>query len=202
MHWLLVKVIRDRPGILNEVTTTLLKRGINIRNIIGNSYAFMLNMEDSINGVIHDLNTIRDIEVLGILDAPIIPLAFSQRQFISALKAVLQQIGAKEVERTLYRLGYEYAKSVVTEMPMGDPATTVKTYLYTATAYNRLVFRDLRISRGEVRIEFMAPFDEELNLCFTEGYIHGLINTAFSRLYTITMSRQGNTYIATAKPLY
>ena len=201
MHWLLVKVIRDRPGILNEITASLLNQGINIRNVIGNSYALMLNIEDNITGLTHNLNIIKDIETLGILDSPIIPLAFSQRQFLSALKVILQQVGAREVERMLYRLGYEYAKSVVAEIPIGDPVTTIKTYLYTATAYNRLVFRDLRISRDEVRIEFTAPFDEELNLSFTEGYIHGLINTAFSRLHTITITKQGNTYIATAKPL-
>ena len=101
----------------------------------------------------------------------------------------------------MYRLGYEYAKSIVMEIPIGDPITTIRTYLYTATAYNRLIFRDLMVTRNEVRVEFAAPFDEELNMAFTEGYIHGLINTAFSRLHTITMSRQGNTYIATAKPL-
>ncbi|WP_054848792.1 amino acid-binding protein [Vulcanisaeta sp. JCM 14467] len=200
MPWLLIKVIRDRPGILNEITASLLNQGINIRNIIGNSHAIMLDIDDNV-GSIHNLGTIKDIEVLGILNTPIIPLAFSWGQFLSALRTVLVQVGAREVERVLYRFGYEYAKSVVTEIPIGDPATTIKTYLYTATAYNRLVLRDLRISRDEIKVEFMAPFDEELNLAFTEGYIHGLLNTAYSRLHAITIIKQGNTYVATAKPL-
>ena len=201
MHWLLIKVIRDRPGILNEVTLSLLKQGINIRNVIGNSYALMFNIEDNINETTHDLSTIRDIETLGVINTPIIPLAFSQRQLLTAFKTVLQQVGAKEVERTLYRLGYEYAKSVITEIPIGDPITTIRTYLYTAMAYNRLIFKNLEIKNNEVKIEFASPFDEELGLAFTEGYIHGLINTAYSRLYTMTINGQNNAYVATAKPL-
>ncbi|MGC8542306.1 MAG: amino acid-binding protein [Vulcanisaeta sp.] len=201
MHWLLIKVVRDRPGILNEITASLLKQGINIRNIIGNSYALMLNIEDNINETIHDLSTIIDIEALGIINTSAPPLALSQRQLLTAFKAVLQQIGAKEVERILYRLGYEYAKSVVTEIPIGDPITTIKTYLYTATAYNRLIFKNLEATRNEIKIEFTNPFDEELSTTFTEGYIHGLINTAYSKLYTITINKHNNTYIATAKSL-
>ncbi len=201
MHWLLIKMVRDRPGILNEVTISLLKHGINIRNIIGNSHVLMINIEDNINGTVHDLSMVRDIEPLEILNEPITPLAFSQKQLLTAFKTVLQQVGTKEVERMLYRLGYEYAKAIVTEIPIGDPITAIKTYLYTATAYNRLVLKNLEVTRDEIRIEFVNPFDEELNIVFTEGYIHGLINTAYSKLYTITINKHNNTYIAIAKPL-
>ncbi len=55
-----------------------------------------------------------------------------------AFRALLQQADSKEIERILYRLGYEYAKAIVMEMPIRDLITTIKTYLYTATAYNRL----------------------------------------------------------------
>ncbi len=109
-------------------------------------------------------------------------------------------MGAKEVERTLYRLGYEYAKAVATEIPIGDSITTIKTYLYTATAYNRLVFKNLEVTRDEIRIEFVNPFDEELNTAFTEGYIHGLVNTALLRLHVIKTRRLGETYVSTAQP--
>lgn len=201
MNWLLFKVIEDRPGILNEITALLLRRGINIRNMIGNTYAFMLDVEDHVDGLVQGLNVVRGIEVLGVLNAPIVPLAFSQKQLLTAFKTVLQQVGAKEVERVLYRLGYEYAKSVVTEIPIGDPMTTTLTYLYTATAYNRLVLRGVEALGDGVRVEFASPFDEELGLAFTEGYIHGLVNTAYSRLHTITVGRRGDTYVATVKAL-
>ncbi|GAB6947209.1 hypothetical protein JCM16161A_13390 [Vulcanisaeta sp. JCM 16161] len=201
MHWLLIRVIKDRPGILNEITASLLKQGVNIGNVIGNSYALMLNIEDHVSEAIYDLGIIKDIEPLGVINQPITPLAFSQRQLLTAFKAVLQQVGAQEVERTLYRLGYEYARAIVTEIPMGDPITTIRTYLYTATAYNRLIIKSIEMTRNEVKIEFANPFDEELNTAFTEGYIHGLVNTALSRLHTITISKHNNTYIAIAKPL-
>ncbi|WP_054853882.1 ACT domain-containing protein [Vulcanisaeta distributa] len=201
MPWLLIKVIRDRPGILNEIAALLLKHGINIRNIIGNSYTLMINIEDHINEIIHDLSTVRDVEPLEVLNGSITPLAFSQRHFLMSLKAVLQQMGTKEVERMLYRLGYEYAKAVVTDIPIGDPITTIETYLYTATAYNRLIYKNMEITRGEIRIEFTNPFDEELNTAFTEGYIHGLINTALAKLHYIGIERVNNVYRAVARPV-
>ncbi len=101
----------------------------------------------------------------------------------------------------MYRIGYEYARALITEIPLGgDSMNTLRTLLYTATAYNRLVFRSLEVGNGEVRVEFEDPFDEELNMAFTEGYIHGLVNTALSKTHITRISRVGNTYVTVARP--
>ncbi len=201
MVWLLFRVVSDRPGIISDLSSLMLNYGINIRNIIGNSRALMIDVENGINSLIPGLNSVRDIETLGTINGPIIPLAFSQRHFISAIKTVLAQMGTQYVERFLYRLGYEYARAVVTEMHLGDSMSTIATYLYTATAYNRLTFRGLDVRGSEVRVEFEAPFDEELNTTLTQGYIHGLINTALSRLHYINIEKIGSIYRAVAKPV-
>ncbi len=46
----------------------------------------MINIEDNINGIVHDLGMVRDIEPLEILNEPITPLAFSQKHFLTALR--------------------------------------------------------------------------------------------------------------------
>jgi len=46
MVWLLGRVVRDRPGILSEIASILKSRGINIRNVVGNSYALLLELEN------------------------------------------------------------------------------------------------------------------------------------------------------------
>ncbi|GGI70868.1 hypothetical protein GCM10007112_04770 [Vulcanisaeta souniana JCM 11219] len=201
MTWLLFRVVRDRPGIINELSSVMFSYGINIRNIIGNSRALMIDVEDNVNSLLTGMGSIRDIEFVNAISGPIIPLSFSQRHFMTAIKTVLAQMGTEYVGRLLYRIGYEYARAVATEIPMGDPVSTINTYLYTATAYNRLAFRGLEIRNNEVRVEFEEPFDEELDGSFTEGYIHGLINTALSRLHYVNVEKTGNTYRAMAKPV-
>ncbi|ADN50480.1 amino acid-binding protein [Vulcanisaeta distributa] len=199
MTWLLFRVVRDRPGIINELSSVMLNYGINIRNIIGNSRALMIDVEDNVSSLLTGMDSIRDIEFVNAISGPIIPLSFSQRHFMTAIKTVLAQMGTEYVGRLLYRIGYEYARAVATEMSMGDPVSTISTYLYTATAYNRLAFKGLVIRNNEVRVEFEEPFDEELDTALTQGYIHGLINTALSRLHYINIEKINNIYRAVAR---
>ncbi|BDR90970.1 amino acid-binding protein [Vulcanisaeta souniana] len=199
MPWLLFRVVRDRPGLLRDLTLVVGSLGLDATSGVGNTRAIMLGVSGDPMPVINGLVT-EGVELINLINESVIPIAFSRRQFINALKSVLQQVGVQELGRTLYRLGYEYAKASVNEVPLGDPMTTMRTLLYTATAYNRLAFRGLEIRNNEVRVEFEEPFDEELNGSFTEGYIHGLINTALSRLHVIRTSRVGNTYVSVARP--
>lgn len=37
-------------------------------------------------------------------------------------------------------------------------------------------------------------------MAFTEGYIHGLVNTALSKTHITRISRVGNTYVTVARP--
>nr|WP_054858095.1 hypothetical protein [Vulcanisaeta sp. JCM 16159] len=141
MVWLLFWVVWDRPGIINELSFVFLKHGVNVRNIIGNSRALMVDVDGDLDSLIPRLGSVGGLEFLGVINGPIVPLTFSQRHFIAAVKNVLSQMGTQHVERVLYRLGYEYARVLVSEIPLGDPLTTVRTYLSTATAYNRLTFK-------------------------------------------------------------
>lgn len=146
MVWLLFWVVWDRPGIINELSSVMLSYGVNVRNIIGNSRALMVDVDGDVGSLIPRLGSIGGLEFLGVINGPIVPpLTFSQRHFIAAIKNVLAQMGTQHVERVLYRLGYEYARVLASEIPLGDPLTTVRTYLSTATAYNRLTFKNWRL---------------------------------------------------------
>ncbi len=199
MPWLLYRVVRDRPGLLHDLTSVVNNLGLDTTSGIGNTRAIMLGVNRDPIPFIKGLTT-EGVELINVINESVIPIAFSRRQFINALKNVLQQVGVQELGRTLYRLGYEYARASVTEISLGNPITTVRTLLYTATAYNRLAFRSFEVVGDEVKVEFETPFDEELDSAFTEGYVHGLINTALSKLHVIRTSRVGNTYISIARP--
>ncbi|PLC67627.1 hypothetical protein B7L70_07735 [Vulcanisaeta sp. EB80] len=192
MVWLLSRVVRDRPGILSEITLTLKSRSINIRNVIGNSHALMLELENhGLSDVFYEIRGIRDIEPLGLFSFPVTPLSFSRELFMRASSSVLSSIG---VDFSVFRrIGYEYGRETAKSFNL-PPRESVYTGLMTATAFNRLRLVDLVLSGNEIQVVITEPFDADFNLQFTMGFIHGLVNESFKGLYSITYRRDGDTY--------
>ncbi|WP_243680179.1 hypothetical protein [Vulcanisaeta souniana] len=116
MPWLLFRVVRDRPGLLRDLTLVVGSLGLDATSGVGNTRAIMLGVSGDPMPVINGLVT-EGVELINLINESVIPIAFSRRQFINALKSVLQQVGVQELGRTLYRLGYEYAKASVNEVP-------------------------------------------------------------------------------------
>jgi ACT domain. len=94
MVWLLGRVVRDRPGILSEIASILRSRGVNIRNVVGNSQALMLEVENhGLSDVFYEVRGIGDIEPLGLFSFPATPLSFSREFFMKAVSDVLSSVG-------------------------------------------------------------------------------------------------------------
>jgi hypothetical protein len=193
MVWLLGRVIRDRPGILSEIASILRSRGVNIRNVVGNSHALMLELENYglNNDVLNKVRGIRDIEPLGLFNFPITPLGFSREFFMKAVSNTLSSVG---VDFSIFRrIGYEYGKETARSLNL-PPEQSIYIGLLTATAFNRLRLVGLeRLSDG-VQITIAEAFDENFGLQFTLGYIHGLVNESFKGLYSVTYRRDGDVY--------
>jgi hypothetical protein len=192
MVWLLSRVVRDRPGILSEIASILRSRGVNIRNVVGNSQALMLEVENhGLSDVFYEVRGIGDIEPLGLFNFPITPLGFSREIFMKAVSDVLSSVG---VDFSVFRrIGYEYGRETAKSFNL-PPQESVYTGLMTATAFNRLRLVDLVLSGNEIQAVITEPFDADFNLQFTMGYIHGLVNESFKGLYSITYRRNGNAY--------
>jgi len=197
MVWLLGRVVRDRPGILSEITLTLKSRSINIRNVVGNSHALMLELENhGLSDVFYEIRGIGDIEPLGLFNFPITPLGFSREIFMKAVSDVLSSVG---VDFSVFRrIGYEYGRETAKSFNL-PPRESVYTGLMTATAFNRLRLVDLELSGNEIQAVITEPFDADFNLQFTMGYIHGLVNESFKDLYSITYRRVGVGYLITLR---
>jgi len=198
MVWLLGRVVRDRPGILSEIASILRSRGVNIRNVVGNSYALLLELENYglNNNVLNEVRSIEDIEPLGLFNFPITPLSFSREFFMKAVSDVLSSVG---VDFSVFRrIGYEYGRETAKSFNL-PPQESVYTGLMTATAFNRLRLVDLELSGNEIQVVITEPFDADFNLQFTMGYIHGLVNESFKGLYSITYRRVGVGYVITLR---
>lgn len=150
MPWLLYRVVRDRPGLLHDLTAVVNDNGLDTTSGIGNTRAIMLGISGDPTPIIQRLTT-EGVELINVINESVIPIAFSRRQFISALKSTLQQVGIQNLNSTLYRIGYEYARALITEIPLGgDSMNTLRTLLYTATAIIGLSSGVLRL--GMVRL--------------------------------------------------
>jgi hypothetical protein len=192
MVWLLGRVVRDRPGILSEIASILKARGINIRNVVGNSYALLLELENhDLNNVLNEVRSIEDIEPLGLFNFPITPLSFSREIFMKAVSNTLSSAG---VDFSVFRrIGYEYGRETVRSLNL-PPEQSIYTGLLTATAFNRLRFVNIERLSDRIEVVIAEPFDNDFNIQFTLGYIHGLVNRSFGGLYSITYRKDGDAY--------
>ncbi|KUO81751.1 MAG: hypothetical protein AT718_06285, partial [Vulcanisaeta sp. JCHS_4] len=150
MVWLVSRVVRDRPGILSEIASILRSRGVNIRNVVGNSQALMLEVENhGLSDVFYEVRGIGDIEPLGLFSFPVTPLSFSREFFMKAVSDVLSSVG---VDFSVFRrIGYEYGRETAKSFNL-PPRESVYTGLMTATAFNRLRLVDLELSGNEIQV--------------------------------------------------
>jgi len=198
MVWLLFRVVRDRPGILSEIASILRSRGVNIRNVVGNSQALMLEVEGGVDlGIIDEIRKVGDIEFIAALNVQIQPLVFPREFFMEALSNALTQIGV-DVKAVLRRVGHELGRRVAESLNL-PPERSIYMGLLVASAFNRFRLVEFKPSGNEIQAVIAEPFDENIELSCTLGYIQGLVNEAFKGLYSITYRRVGVGYIITLR---
>ena len=198
MVWLLFRVVRDRPGILSEIASILRSRGVNIRNVVGNSQALMLEVGGGVDlGIIDEVRRVGDIEFIATLNVQVQPLVFPREFLMEALSNALTQLGvdAKAVfRRVCHELGRRVAESL--NLP---PEQGIYMGLLVASAFNRFRLVEFKPLGDEVRLVIAEPFDENIELSCTLGFIQGLANEAFRGLYSITYRRVGVGYVITLR---
>jgi len=187
------RVVRDRPGILFEMASILRSRGVNIRNVVGNSHALMLEVGGGVDlGIIDEIRRVEGIEFIATLNAQVQPLVFPREFFMEALSNALTQLGV-DVEVVLRRVCHELGRRVAESLNLHSEQG-IYMGLLVASAFNRLRLVEFKPLGDEVQLVIAEPFDEGIELSCTLGYIHGLVNEAFKGLYSITYRRNGDTY--------
>ena len=190
MVWLLSRVVRDRPGILSEIASILRSRGVNIRNVVGNSQALMLEVEGGVDlGIIDEVRRVGDIEFTATLNAQVQPLVFPREFFMEALSNALSQLGV-DVEAVFRRVCHELGRRVAESLNLSSERG-IYMGLLVASAFNRFRLVEFKPLGDEVRLVIVEPFDEGIELSCTLGFIQGLANEAFKGLYSITYKRVG-----------
>ena len=198
MVWLLGRVVRSRPELLSEITSILRSRGINIKNFVGNPYALMLEVEGGVDlGIIDEIRKVGGIEFIATLNVQVQPLVFPREFFIEALSNALSQLGV-DVEAVLRRVCHELGRRVAESLNLSSEQG-IYMGLLVASAFNRFRLVEFKPLGDEVQLVIAEPFDENIELSCTLGFIQGLVDEAFKGLYSITYRRVGVGYVITLR---
>ncbi len=72
MPWLLYRVVRDRPGLLHDLTAVVNDNGLDTTSGIGNTRAIMLGISGDPTPIIQRLTT-EGVELINVINESVIP---------------------------------------------------------------------------------------------------------------------------------
>jgi hypothetical protein len=116
---------------------------------------------------------------------------------MEALSNALTQIGV-DVKAVLRRVCHELGRRVAESLNLSSEQG-IYMGLLVASAFNRFRLVELKPSGNEIQAVIAEPFDENIELSCTLGFIQGLANEAFKGLYSITYRRVGVGYVITLR---
>ncbi|BDR93415.1 amino acid-binding protein [Vulcanisaeta souniana] len=195
MVWLLVSISRDRPGLLNDITGIIRSHNMNIRNIVGNNYAILIEVEGKADTrLMNELGNVDGVNTVNSTELPITLLGFVKEDF---MKAVLYYVMERDPE-LLERLGYEYGKELMRHLldSVVDARDAIYTSLRILTALGVLVLVDMRFAQGGITVSITEAFDEDVGMPMTRGIIKGLFETTGAR-HSIKIERRDTQSIIT-----
>jgi len=163
-----------------------------------NPYALMLEVGGGVDlGIIDEIRKVGDIEFTAALNVQVQPLVFPREFFMEALSNALSQLGV-DVKAVFRRVGHELGRRVAESLNLSSEQG-IYMGLLVASAFNRFRLVELKPSGNEVRLVIAEPFDENIELSCTLGYIQGLANEVFKALHSITYRRVGVGYVITLR---
>ncbi|GAB6945646.1 amino acid-binding protein [Vulcanisaeta sp. JCM 14467] len=176
MVWLLISISRDRPGLLNDITGMIRSRNLNIRNIVGNSYAILIEVDGEVsNELMNAIAGVDGVNTVNVLDLPFTVLGFVQENFMRALVFYVMERDPELIER----LGYEYGKELMRFMlsSMKDFRDALYSSLRILTALGVIALVNVQFMPGRTVISIARSFDDDIGMPMTKGIIRGLFET-------------------------
>ena len=173
MVWLLISISRDRPGLLNDITGIIRSRNLNIRNIVGNSYAVLIEVDGEVsNELMNAIASVDGVNTVNVLDLPFTVLGFIQENFMRALVFYVMERDPELIER----LGYEYGKELMRFIlsSMKDFRDALYASLRILTALGVIALVNVQFMPGRTVISIARSFDEDVGMPMTKGIIRGL----------------------------
>lgn len=191
MVWLLVSISKDRPGLLNDITSIIRSQNLNIRNIVGNNYAILIEIDGKVNNEL--VNNVSNVDggvnTVSVIDLPFTILGLVRENFMKALVFYVMEREPDLIER----LGYEYGKELM--RCVLNSRSDVRVALYTSleilTALGVIALASVQFMSSKIVVSISRAFDEDVGMPLTRGIIKGLFEVSGSTRYCVRIERDG-----------
>ncbi|ADN51872.1 amino acid-binding protein [Vulcanisaeta distributa] len=188
MVWLLVSISRDRPGLLNDITGVIRSRNLNIRNIVGNNYAILIEVDGEVNNeLLNNVSNVDGVNTVNMVNLPFTILGFIQENFMRALVFYVMEREPELIER----LGYEYGKELMRYIlnSMRDFRDALYSSLRILTALGVIALVNVQFMPNKTVISIAKSFDEDIGMPMTKGIIRGLFEAVDNIKRRISVSK-------------
>ncbi|WP_054841924.1 amino acid-binding protein [Vulcanisaeta distributa] len=190
MVWLLISISRDRPGLLNDITGVIRSRNLNIRNIVGNNYAILIEINGEVsNELLSSIGNVDGVNTVNVLDLPFTILGFIQENFMKALVFYVMEREPEFIER----LGYEYGKELMRYIlnSMRDFKDALYSSLRILTALGGVIaLINVQFMPNKTVISIARSFDEDVGMPMTKGIIKGLFEAIGNIRHYVKIERR------------
>jgi len=193
MVWFIIEVVKDRPGLLNDITYHIRLRSLNIKSVVGSQLAILIEVDGEVSEeLIKELGEIDGVGLISTVSQSFGLLGFVREVF---MKAILFYV----IERDpglLEALGYEYGKELMRYYmsSIKDFRDALYTSLRVLTALGVLALVGVQFAASRTIVSIREAFDEEVGMPMTRGIIRGLFDSVGRVKHSISVVRRDSQY--------
>ena len=193
MVWLIIDIVKDRPGLLNDITYYIRLRNLNIRSVVGSRQVVLMEVEGEVdNELLRELSVIDGIGLVTTITQSFRLLGFVQETFMNAILFYVMERDPGLLEA----LGYEYGKELMRYYmsSIKDFRDALYTSLRVLTALGVLALVGVQFAASRTIVSIREAFDEEVGMPMTRGIIRGLFDSVGRVRHSINVVRRNSQY--------
>jgi hypothetical protein len=193
MVWFIIEVVKDRPGLLNDITYHIRLRSLNIKSVVGSQLAILIEVDGEVSEeLIRELGEIDGVGLISTVSQSFGLLGFVREVFMNAILFYVMERDPGLLEA----LGYEYGKELMRYYmsSIKDFRDALYTSLRVLTALGVLALVGVRFVAGRTIVSIREAFDEEVGMPMTKGIIRGLFDSVGRVRHSINVVRRNSQY--------
>ncbi|MCG2863660.1 MAG: amino acid-binding protein [Vulcanisaeta sp.] len=193
MVWLIIDIVKDRPGLLNDITYHVRLRNLNIRSVVGTRQVVLMEVEGEVdNELLRELSGVDGVGLVTTITQSFRLLGFVQEAFMNAVLFYVM----KRDPGLLEALGYEYGKELMRHYmaSIKDFRNALYASLRVLTALGLLTLIGIQFDHDRTIISIREAFDEEVGMPMTRGIIRGLFDSVGRVRHSIDVVRRNSQY--------
>jgi hypothetical protein len=193
MVWFIIEVVKDRPGLLNDITYHIRLRSLNIKSVVGSQLAILIEVDGEVSEeLIKELGEIDGVGLISTVSQSFGLLGFVREVFMNAILFYVMERDPGLLEA----LGYEYGKELMRYYmsSIKDFRDALYASLRVLTALGVLALVGVQFVAGKTIVSIREAFDEEVGMPMTRGIIRGLFDSVGRVRHSINVVRRNSQY--------